>query len=241
MSREIRWKIDAYTAETMPLDRLADYMKELAALLGEPSKLHLIRVDSSSTVPVLRVDDDAVERLRQRSDDIRTGRATPAVMQHYRKINRMLREDDTGAALYDGEAQIIPFPGKNEPPPILSGLRQQSALDGILLRIGGAKKQVPIQLRTIEDETISHCYAVRSLAKQMGHHLFEPMRLYGRGRWLRTVGGTWEMEDFYVDSFELLSNDPLPYVVAALRSIRSDWSADPIASIRSGRHGHENE
>jgi hypothetical protein len=34
--REIRWKIDGeFTAETMPLDRLADYLKELAIMLGQ--------------------------------------------------------------------------------------------------------------------------------------------------------------------------------------------------------------
>ena len=235
MSSEIRWKIDAYTAETMPLDRLAEYLKELAALLGEPQHLHLMRVDSSSTVPVLRVDDEAVQHIRQRGDDIRFGRAPSAVMQRYRKINQMLRDDKAGAALYEGDAEIIPFPGLNEPPPTIGGVRQQGALDGRLQRVGGVQKWVPIQLRTLDDQTITHCYALRSLAKEMGHHLFEPVRLYGRGRWTRTARGEWVLDDFYVDTFEVLSDEPLPSIVAALRSVRAEWSSDPIGNIQSRR------
>ena len=37
---EYRFKIDAYTPQTMPLVRLAEYMAELAQLLGEPTAVH---------------------------------------------------------------------------------------------------------------------------------------------------------------------------------------------------------
>jgi hypothetical protein len=230
-SHEIRWEIDAYTAETMPLDRLIDYMGQLPAMLGEPKHLHLLKVESGSTVPVLRVDQDGIERIRQRSGEIRNGTAPNEAMEAYRNVNRMLREDGATASLYEGDAEIIPFPGQKEPPPLVSGVQQQGSLDGQLIKIGGEKDWVPIQLLTLEEAKITGCYAKKALAKQMGSHLWESVRLYGRGRWTRTVQGQWHLDKFYIDSFETLSEQPLPSVVTELRNIKSDWIENPIADI----------
>jgi hypothetical protein len=112
-TREIRWEIDAtYSAETMPLDRLAEYIRQLAIVLGSPEHVHLIRVENGSAIPVLRVDLKAFERIRQRGLEVRRGIAPRDAMEGYRAINRMLREDKGRAALYEGGAEIIPSPAK---------------------------------------------------------------------------------------------------------------------------------
>jgi hypothetical protein len=111
-SREIRWKIDAsYTAETMPLDRLAEYLKHLATMLGEPQHLHLIKMETASANAVLRVDGESVEHVRRRGDEVRRGTAPREAMESYRVINIMLQQDKGRATLYEGDAEIIPFRG----------------------------------------------------------------------------------------------------------------------------------
>jgi len=229
--RELRWKIDAYSADTMPLDRLADYLSELAKMLGDAEHLHLIKVDTGSTVPVLKVDDEAVDRVKQRAEDVKRGIAPVAVMQSYRRINIMLRHDKGKATLWDGTAEIIPFPGYQEPDDLLSGVLQRGSLDGQLEKIGGAKSWVPVQLRSLEGGRVSGCYAKKSLAKELGGHLFEPVRLFGRGRWTRTDAGQWVLDKFSIETFERLNSDPLGDVVAALRSIKADWRPNPVAQI----------
>ncbi len=232
-TREFRWKIDAgFTAETMPLDRLAEYLKHLAAMLGEPQHLHLIKMESASANAVLRVDAVMVEHVRQRGGELRRGIAPREAMDSYRAINAMLQEDKGTATLYDGDAEIIPFPGVGaEQPIVVPSVQQQGHLDGQLIKVGGEKAWVPVQLVPLGDARITGCYAKKDLAKKMGSHLFEPVRLYGRGKWNRNEQGQWEIDRFWIDHFDTLSAEPLPVVVAALRGVKTDWHKTPIADI----------
>lgn len=236
-SREIRWKIDAYTRETMPLDRLVEYLSAFAAMLGESPHVHLVRIDTSSTVPILKVDDEAAQRVRTRATEIRLGTAPPEAMRSYREINRMLREDHGTAVLCEDTSEILPFPGKAVPPEALTGIQQPGNLDGELQKVGGPNMWVPIHLKLRDETSLTGCYAKRSLAKELGHHLFESIRLYGRGRWNRSPEGDWRLDKFYVDSFDPLDDQPLPSVVATLRAVSVRWPKDPIAALEALRHG----
>lgn len=232
---EIKWKIDAYTAETMPLDRLASYLTELVALLANTKHLHLMRVESGSTIPVLKVDKDRLDAIRKRGEDIKAGIAPRSAMESYKRINNLLKEDNASATLFETDgrktAEIIMFPGSGEPPALLKGVQQPGKVDGRLQRIGGSKEWVPIQLRTLEGDMITHCYAKRDLAKEIGKYLFEPVRLYGRGTWSLSGEGHWSMDSFYVDTFDPLPQQSLLEVVSALRSVKADWIDDPIGDI----------
>src|SRR5262249_35209504 len=127
--------------------------------------------------------------------------------------------------------EIFPFPGKGEGPAAISGIKQQGSIEGHIQKVGGAGDWVPVQIRTMDETTITGCYAKRQLAKQLGNHLFEPARLYGRGRWTRTPDGKWDIDKFWIDSFEKLSDEPLPSVIAALRRVKAAWPEDPVADI----------
>lgn len=236
-SREISWKIDAYSRETMPLDRLLEYLDALSIMLGEAPHLHLIRIESASTVPVFKVDAEATERVRQRATLVRTGTAPLRAMREYRRINRMLREDEGSAALLEDSAEIVPFPGRTAAPEGISGINQPGNLDGQLLKVGGRNEWSPVQLKLRDESFLTGCYARRSLSKELGRHLYEPVRLYGRGRWNRSPEGEWILDRFYVDSFETLDDKPLPSVVEALRATHVNMPDDPIAELETVRHG----
>lgn len=239
--REHRFKIDAYSVETMPLLRLIEYLRELATVLGENNAIHLVDIEDGSTVPVLKIDDETRERVYQRAAEVRRGIAPREAMLGYRRLNQMLRQDRGIGSLYEkGVAEIIPFPGKEELPGSISGIQQQGTLDGKLLKVGGKGKWVPVQLQT-PDETITGCSALRNTAKEMALHLFDDIRLYGRGSWTRTEGGDWILERFLVDNFEPLNPEPLPNVVASLRAIRANWRLNPIAGIHAVRYGTDED
>jgi hypothetical protein len=235
--REFRWKIGAYTADTMPLDRLLDYLRELMTVLGDPRRFHLVQVETSSTQPVFRVDEDAIPGIEARAIQIRTGTAPSEVRRSYRRINGMLREDKTDAILFEGTAELIPFPGIKAPPPQqISGIQQPGALDGRLVSIGGIKDFVPLQLDTPE-AILTHIYAKRSLAKEISPLLFEPIRLLGQGRWTRDEDGDWRMDRFTANGFEPLGPEDLGSVVTSLRAVKTAWPDDPIAALDALRHG----
>jgi hypothetical protein len=53
---EDRFTIDAYTPDTIPMRRLAEYMQDLADLFGEREHVHFARIEAGSTVLVQRID-----------------------------------------------------------------------------------------------------------------------------------------------------------------------------------------
>jgi hypothetical protein len=236
--REFKWKIGAYSAETMPLDRLMDYIRELMTMLGNAQHFHLIHVESSSTQPVFKVDEDAAPRIEARAAEIRAGIAPLDARKSYRKINNMLREDKADAVFYeDGSAEIIPFPGVNATPPQqITGIQQPGSLDGRLASIGGLKELVPLQLETPE-KVLTHIYAKRALAKEISILLFEPVRLLGQGRWSRDEDGEWNLDRFTVNAFEPLNPASLLSVVSSLKAVKATWPSDPLAALDALRHG----
>ena len=71
--REYRLKINAYSPETMPMRRLAEYLADMAMLLGEESHVHLVAIESSSTCPVVLVDWEAEPKVIERVNRVRNG------------------------------------------------------------------------------------------------------------------------------------------------------------------------
>jgi hypothetical protein len=60
---ELRYVIDGLTPETLPMARLADYVREWAVLLGETSHVHFDRVSNGSAVLVAKIEPQAFPKL----------------------------------------------------------------------------------------------------------------------------------------------------------------------------------
>lgn len=232
VGEEYRFRIDAYTPATMPLARLANYLTELAKVLGEDRSVHLVKLEPGSTVLVHQIDTEALPKVRERTAAVRRGDAPPEAIRAYQQINRMLSEDNGSAVLTESSgAEIIRFPGKEEPRREFVAIQQQGEVDGEVVRVGGMSDPVPITLN-VDGNQLSGCRAKRSLAKPLAQHLFEPIRLFGTGRWTRDADGSWQLDRFDVDRFEVLGDEPLSSVVLALRALRGDeWGDDPINEI----------
>ena len=75
--REYKFRIEAYTPDTLPMERLAEYMADLAKVLGEPASVHFVRLDPGSTVLVQKVDEEAEPKVRQRVQKVHSGDGPP--------------------------------------------------------------------------------------------------------------------------------------------------------------------
>ena len=136
------FKIDAFTPSTIPMARLGEYMTALAQFLGEIDAVHFKKITPGSACLNVLAEREAAPKIRARAEAVRTNKAPRDVMDRYRAINKMLR-DDKGAGRF-GElkprAKILAFPGQNE---VLSKpltVKQQGTFDGELMRVGGRTK-----------------------------------------------------------------------------------------------------
>ena len=237
--QEYRFKIDAFTPDTLPMARLAEYLSDLATMLGEVASVHFVRLDRSSTAVVHQIEAAAVSKVRERVNSILRGDGPPDAMKAYKQTNRRLKDDNSiGVLTENGTAEIIRFPGREmEYPESYGPFKQDGALDGKIILVGGKSDPVPVHIQ--QGEVIYNCYAVRSLASELGRHLFESeVRVKGNGRWTREPDGEWTLDRFTIKSYEVLEDEPLSTVVAELREIRgSGWNkvADPWEEIMNMR------
>ena len=242
-SAEFRFQISAYTPDTLPMARLAEYMADLATMLGEPASVHFVRIEQGSVQLVHRVEREATPKVRNRVRRVGTGEAPPDALRAYRALNKRLKEDNSVGVLKDEFADIIRFPGRDAVEAVTFGaFSQEGSLDGTLIRIGGATDPVPVHLE-FEVHRFYVGYAKRGIAQRMGAHLFKEVRVLGDGRWLRDAMGSWSLERFTIQDFQPLDDAPLSSVVEKLRKVRgTEWSEipDPWAELRRLRHGPEN-
>lgn len=238
-SGEYRFRIDAFTPATMPMARLAEYMRELAQVLGEPASVHFERIEAGSTVVVHRVEREAIPKVVERTAAVERGDAPRDATRAFHSINKLLQEDNGTARLTKGRSRtavVLQFPGAETPDDGIPSVRQHGSVDGIIVRIGGSDETVPILLEVEEGRQISGCNADRATAKRLAPHLFDPVRLFGRGRWNRERGGDWRLVDFRVESFEVLSDKSLREALARVRAV---GGVDPKAyrDLDLIRHG----
>lgn len=237
-SAEYRFVIDAYTPDTMPMARLAEYMQELAQILGEPAAVHFKRLETGSTVLIHRVEREAVPKVRERVSSVRHGDGPRDAVRAYKQINRFLRDDNAIGELREkrGGAVIVKFPGREEAEEKFPSVRQHGFVDGKVIRVGGHDETVPVWLEA-EDKQISGCYTTRAVAKQLGMKLFEQVRLFGTGRWSRDSEGAWTLLAFKIESFEPLDEAPLSDAITALRAIPTEWSDATLGELGVIRRG----
>ena len=230
---EYRYVIDAFTPDTLPMARLAEYMRELALLLGEPERVHFERIDRGSAVLISRIDPPAVRTVHERVSGLKDGTAPEDVRKAFRQLDAMLANDNAVGRLTGPLAEPIDFLGRTRPKPIIYGpFNQDGSLDGKLVRIGGRSKEIPVMLD--DGNRVYTCTVAKEQAKKLAAHLFDKVRLTGRGRWTRNGEGHWKLHSFRVLSFERLDERPLSDVVKQLRAVPGNgWKniSDPYGEL----------
>jgi len=234
--REYRFKIDAYSPDTMPLARLAEYLEDLASLFGESQSVHLIKIEKGSTVPVLRVEREAETKVRERLRLVKANEGPVEAMRAAKQIDERLRRDDAKAVIIDPvNSKIIEFRGRDLNRLVEYGpFNQPGTLDGIPVMIGGIEDDlVPVHLQSRQHE-IYVCRAKHHLAKALAAYLFtDYVRVEGSGRWLRHRDGEWAMKRFTIKDFTPLDKKTLKETIEDLRTIPAKWKEldDPYGEL----------
>ena len=96
---EFRFEIPAFTPDTMPIDRLMEYIQQVTILLGDPGEVHLLGIERASTQPVFGVSRTASARVRGRISEVRAGGGSDRRRAAFLQVQRMVEEDGDGPAL----------------------------------------------------------------------------------------------------------------------------------------------
>lgn len=211
-------RIEGVAPEDLPTRRLAAYLDEFGRLLGEEASTRFESVAAGSTKIAVRSLSIAAPKVRERLAAARDG-AMPDASRSIRRLDAMLSEDNASGALSEEgrPGVIIRFPGANARATQLPVIAEAGSLQGELIRIGGRDETAHAMLRD-HDRTYT-CIVSHDLARALGRYLFGPqLRLHGRGRWKRSLDGTWEPVDFRATEFDVLDSATLAEAAAKLRA-----------------------
>jgi hypothetical protein len=229
--------VPGYTPETMPLDRLIEYLSQLVIILGQPSDLHLIGIEKSSTRPVLAMRHDVATRARSRASEVRQGGGSARRREAYHTIRKMVSEDGGKTATLNApEGKILEFPkvdlGADQ---IVHSVRQPTTLEGELIRVGGLRENAQLLIQELSGRVIAGCTAPRAVARAMGSLLYRPIRVSGIASWHRTAEGIWDVSNMHVQSFEELESDTHIETMEKLQSLHLQWphdASEQLAALR---------
>ncbi len=238
---EFEFSIDALTPETLSMARLADYLKELAGLMGNVDAVHFEEVREGSVVLVQQVEIQAVPKVMERLQKAQNPAAPDGVHHCYERLNDLLRDDNAVGQLSEKSgADIIQFPGRTVPKPQEIGpMRQIGNLTGQVIMIGGKDEIVPVHL--VDGDKQYNCRATRTIASQLAPNLFQnPIRVYGEGEWTRGADNEWTMKKFLIDRFDVLDDSSLSEVTSRLQAVEgASWGNQPVTDLFELRHGRK--
>ncbi len=235
-----RFKIDVYTPETLPMERLAEYMLQFAKLLGEPDHVHFIDVERGSAVLLARIEEVAAPLVERRLADASRGQGDPEALKAHQALDDMLANDNAvGQVLDESGTEVIAFQGRNRPKPLEYGpFRENGVLEGVIIKVGGVGERPPVWLQD-NQQVYKRCNARRSVARELGKHLYGSLiRVSGSGNWMRLASGGWLMRSFDIKDFEILDDAPLADVIKRLHGVEgADWGDNPLADLAHLRSG----
>ncbi|HEY8571236.1 hypothetical protein [Phenylobacterium sp.] len=240
----LSFKIDAFQPETIPMARLAEYMADLAAMLGEKADVHFVSLEDGCVQIMHDVGFTAFPKIQERLAAIRDGIAAAEAMNAYRALNKKLALDNTFATYADigAGATFLEFPGVHAPKPIeILPVEQPGALIGIVQGVGGRvvnDARVAVFIDT--GETVHQCVASRAIAKTLGPYILDgaERRFEGSATWQRDENGAWSLKRFVINNHEPLESQTLSQVVDRMRAVPSGLAElrDPWGDIMRDRN-----
>jgi hypothetical protein len=208
--------------ERILMDRLGEYLREFALLLGVENEPVFKGIKRASTGIRAQVSDRHKEAtwkriaLAKHDADSKTGR-------HLRTIENMVKEDQLrGAELLDSNNKVVylfnPTEAREEEE---IRIRQFGTVDGVVTGLVGADDTMHLHLRDTFERDIKVVVRDESMARRLLSHFREgTVRLEVRGTWIRTGEG-WVPENnrCVVYGFEVLESETLISIFDAIRAV----------------------
>lgn len=219
---EYVFRIDAFSPETLPMARLAEYLTALARMFGHVEQTHFLSVEPGSAKLRAAVEPVGAPKVATRLEAVRFGSAPKDALAAKQALEDLLANDNAVGTLTEAHTDrvILPFMGRDRPqllafPPF----REDTAIEGQLVSIGGRDSSAHAIL---QDGEVVHAGLTmpRTMARDLAPLLYGPsLRLHGNGRFERQSGGGWKVSDFRVSRYERLDDRPVGDVLERVRGV----------------------
>jgi len=196
--------IEGIYLEKIPFKAALEYLKDFEILLDSRSyDISMKEVKSSS----IAVRAEFPEANREAViNDIREAAVSGASGQKanaYRRIHtRCTNQGAKNAKIISNKEVIVKFPKKLEERKIR--VVQITSVQGKVVRLGGEDQTAHIILKHPTGSWKVECTI--EFGKRLRKHLWESVRIAGKGTWIREPSGDWELEKLRAESFEPLND-----------------------------------
>ena len=245
MPRKPNWtymlRIPQGNPNKLRMDRLADYMREFAELLGVDNQPVFTGIKNASIGLRSKVPESRRDQAWKRLQEAKY-KPTSRAAGYLKRIETMLGEDGFGSAeLKDNHDNVVYLFHAIEPVQVQAAtIKQLGEVDGVVTGLVGADDTMHLYLRDMQSRDLRLIVRDESLARELLLHFRKGMlRVRVHGYWLRTEDG-WSPESgkSYVDGFEILDETPPSVIMARLASFPGNgWRElpDPEAEWKSLR------
>jgi len=227
----------------IPMERLGEYVREFARLLGTENAPIFKGIKKASTglkayIPPAHERDVKIRLFQAQSNpDSRAGKIRQLIAD-------MLGKDAINdAQILDAhENVVLQLRGESDCFQV-ERLQQKGTVDGVVTGIVGADDTMTLHLRDHLNQDLRMEIRNEALARELLLNFRTgTVRVYIEGSWLRTESG-WKPEasKCRVERFEILDDTPIGQIFEALAAIDgSEWRSlkDPMSEWRSLRGIH---
>lgn len=229
-NKEISWVLEGRSPDQIPMARLAEYMQQLATMLGDTENVHFARVEKGSTrlVALLNPGHPA-QRVQARVYAVRERRAPADAMRAFRRINDMVGEDRGHARVTFGAGAILRFPGNLNSDVTQFNLVDDATITGKLYAlIEQTSGLLKARIRPRGGNTYVSCSADDRIGRQLRNYFLDAVRVQGKGTWVRSENGEWSCQSLHILHVHPVKDVSLREAINALRAIDVEWSDDPL-------------
>lgn len=235
-----RLRITAYSPDTIPMARLAEYMQGFAALMGCEARVHFKGLAKGSTVLQAEVETEDAQRVEERLRAVDAPDGSADAKKARALLEALLREDNArGSLSSDRGERFIKFLGIDAVIAERIGpIRESTTVEGEVVRVGGKDRTLHATLVSAEGKAFNLTTTSRDKAKGLATNLFSKVRAHGTGVWYREESGEWVLDELKLEDFEPIEERSLLEAVAELRSINDSGFSkipDPLAALRDIR------
>lgn len=236
-----KFRILKRNPEQMSLDRLGDYMKEFAQLLGTENEPKFAGIRKASTGLLARVPEHKRRNVMFRLHAAQSQPSSKAA-RHLRNLEGMLGSDGLPQAeIRNSEDKVVYLVRADKPRASdVVTLQQRGEVEGTVTGLVGADDTMHLHLRDRLSRDLKLIVRDEGLARDLLRHFrVGSIRLSIHGHWQRTDCG-WIPENnrCTVDSFVALEEVPLRDVLATISSAKGNgWCdlQDPLMAWRDLR------